>query len=71
MFLALGGKEGALEGNSMQRAGVGVHLFGPTGHQVCAVAWVQLGFWMEGGGRRRGSLVKKREEGSNQRFTKS
>lgn len=69
MFLALGGKEGALEGNGMQRAGVGVHLFGPTGHQVCAVARVQLGFWMDGGVRR--SLVEKWEEGSNQRFTKS
>lgn len=66
LFLALGGEEGALEGDGMQRAGVGVHLFGPTGHQVCAVARVQLGFWMEGGGG-----VKKREEGRNQGVTES
>lgn len=50
MLLTLGREEGALEGNGVQRAGVGVHLFGPTGHQVCAVARVDMGFWMDGGG---------------------
>lgn len=59
VLLTLGGKKGALQGNGMQRAGVRVHLFGPTGHQVCAVTRVQIGFWMDGGigGRVRG--VKK------------
>ncbi len=55
----------------MQRAGVGVHLFGPTGHQVCAVARVQLGFWMEGGGGGRGGGIEKRDEGRNQGITES
>lgn len=59
VLLTLGGKKGALQSNGMQRAGVRVHLFGPTGHQVCAVTRVQIGFWMGGGigGRVRG--VKK------------
>lgn len=50
----------------MQRAWVGVHLLGPAGHQVGAVARVQLGVWMEGGGG-----VEKREEGRNQGVTES
>ena len=49
LLLAVGGEEGALEGDGMQWARVGVNLFGPTGHQVNTVAGVQLGFRMEGG----------------------
>lgn len=41
-LLVLGGEEGALESNSMEWARVGIHLFGTTGYQVCAVAGVQL-----------------------------
>lgn len=39
-LLRLGGKKGALQGNGVQRAGVRVYLFGPAGHQVCAVTSV-------------------------------
>lgn len=41
-LLVLGGEERALEGDGVERARVGVHLFGPTRHQICAVAGVQL-----------------------------
>lgn len=69
--MALGGEEGALEGDGMQWARVGVYLFGPTGHQVCTVARIQLGFQVEGGcGGKRGG-IEKREEGRNQGITET
>lgn len=63
LLLVQEGEEGALEGDGMQRAGVGVHFFGPTRHQVRAVARVQLGFRVHRGGGRRGGGVENRKEG--------
>lgn len=48
----------------MQWAGVGVNLFSPTGHQVCAVAGLDLKFRiLGGGGRGRGRVEEWEEEG--------